>query len=158
MGLRRSIALGLVATSPQPTLGTTIAASVAYRHPWGTLWAAVRSLSRAPDRDFVHDREATMKHPCTRFVWIWVLLAVGCVQPAGPSPPHRPIAEDEPAVVPADQSSGARAAEVSYDTPGDGRFAEFVRRTAGDLVRKIAVGIEHKGVMRVELSEQIAPE
>jgi len=47
---------------------------------------------------------------------------------------------------------------MSFDTPRDQKFAEFVATTAGAMVQKVAVGIERKGVMRVQLGESAAPE
>jgi hypothetical protein len=49
-------------------------------------------------------------------------------------------------------------AEVSFDTARDGEFAQFVTRTAGDMVKKVAVGIERRGTMRVEVGESVSPD
>lgn len=88
-----------------------------------------------------------------------LVLFVGCQQStslpkankAEPREQHDQVAE---------RTSHYRTAkpDVSYDTEHDGRFAEFVSRTAGEMVQKIAVGIDRKGVMRVQLSEATAPE
>ena len=48
--------------------------------------------------------------------------------------------------------------EVSFDTQRDKRFAEFVAKSAGDMVHKVAVGIERRGVVRVELGKNTDPE
>jgi len=47
---------------------------------------------------------------------------------------------------------------VSFDTPRDGKFAEFVSQKAGGMVSKVAVAVENRGQMRVQLGENTAPE
>jgi hypothetical protein len=49
-------------------------------------------------------------------------------------------------------------AEVSFDTPQDREFAKHVAESAGELVQKIAVGIERKGTMRLQLGQATEPE
>src|SRR6478735_552644 len=50
------------------------------------------------------------------------------------------------------------SAEVSFETEKDRRFAEFVAKTSGAMVRKLAVGIDRDGIMRVQLGQSAAPE
>jgi len=57
----------------------------------------------------------------------------------------------------ADDRGGADV-EVSADTDRDRRFGEFVKKTAGGMLKAVAVGIERKNVLRVELGEATAPE
>jgi len=49
-------------------------------------------------------------------------------------------------------------AEISFETEKDRRFAEFVAKTTGDMVQKIAVGIDRDGIMRVQVGKATAPE
>ncbi len=53
---------------------------------------------------------------------------------------------------------GTSGVEVSGDTDRDRRFGEFVQKTAGGMLKAVAVGIERKNELRVELSEATAPE
>jgi len=53
---------------------------------------------------------------------------------------------------------GSAGVEVSADTERDRRFGEFVKKTAGGMDKAVAVGIERKNVLRVELGEATAPE
>jgi hypothetical protein len=79
-------------------------------------------------------------------------MSTGCDRPAPPpvSPSPRPAERANRA--------GTHKAEISFDTPRDQKFGEFVAATAGGMVQKVAVGIERKGVMRVQLGESAAPE
>jgi hypothetical protein len=88
-----------------------------------------------------------------------LLLGAGCDRPAPPprtSPPATSHESSRPAERP--DRAGTHKAELSFDTPHDEKFAKFVAATAGNMVRKVAVGIERKGVMRVQLGESAAPE
>jgi hypothetical protein len=93
--------------------------------------------------------------------WVLLFLVAGCgpgavleapPQETATAPPVRYPAEVEPA-----RPAGGKA-DVSFETERDGRFAEFVRDTAGGLVREVAVGLERSGRMQVVLGEQTAPE
>ena len=53
---------------------------------------------------------------------------------------------------------GAASVQVSGDTERDLRFGEFVKKTAGGMLKDVAVGLERKNVLQVELSEATAPE
>lgn len=87
-----------------------------------------------------------------RHGWPLLLLTlVGCGFPAAP-----PVAEQRRA--PERPAPAARKPEVSFDTTHDGRFAEFVADKSGGMVKKVAVGIERKGVMRVEVADSVEPE
>ena len=82
------------------------------------------------------------------------LLAAGCL-PDAPSPP--------PAVSrPDDRGSSAPAprprAELSWETDRDQRFAEFVRDRSAGMVKAVAVAIEKKGQLRVEIDKSVAPD
>jgi hypothetical protein len=46
----------------------------------------------------------------------------------------------------------------TWDTARDRRFAEFLRDTAGDMIRQSTVGLEKKGRLRVQLSRGADPE
>lgn len=83
-------------------------------------------------------------------------LALGCLQ----SVPSEPTADQRRPETSGtvSQRPTASQTETSFDTPRDGRFAEFVQQTAGTMLRKLAVGIERRGTMRVQLSEAVSPE
>src|SRR4051794_11598537 len=95
------------------------------------------------------------------------LLAAGCV-PAAPPPRSQERSDPAPeSRRPVDEPDRERRAqvpqadrppEVSFDTERDGRFARFVGDKSGGMVRKVAVGIERKGVMRVQIDEGVSPE
>jgi hypothetical protein len=94
-----------------------------------------------------------MNRPLLPVLWAFAFFATGCARPA---PPPR---TEHPAPTPGQHAgSPERAAEVSYDTPHDGEFARFVQQTAGPLLSKVAVGIEHKGTLRIQLGEATSPE
>ena len=90
-----------------------------------------------------------------------LLFMCGCdLPPSGPVEVQpRPVSESKSA---SREGDGVRnnehRAEISFDTAQDERFAEFVSKGVGSMVRKIAVGIEHRGVMRIELGNNTAPE
>ena len=91
---------------------------------------------------------------------ILILALAGC-GPATMEPPPRalpsPTSQSRPASGGADDRGGS-VVEMSADTERDRRFGEFVRETAGGMIKAVAVGIERKNVLRVELSEATAPE
>jgi hypothetical protein len=88
-----------------------------------------------------------------------LLLGAGCDRPALPPRAEPPKGDqDQPRRAERTARGGAPTADVSFDTPRDRRFAEFVAATAGDMVRKVAVGLERQGVMRVQLGEATTPE
>jgi len=55
-------------------------------------------------------------------------------------------------------SSRHAGPEVSWDTERDRTFAQFLRDKSGGMLRKAAVGLEKRGVLRVELDQSVAPE
>lgn len=57
----------------------------------------------------------------------------------------------------APEASGS-GVEVSWDTDGDRRFAEFLRENSGGMIDEAAVGIERKGLLQVVLDRSVAPE
>lgn len=83
-------------------------------------------------------------------------LALGCFQ-STPSETTVSRSRIEPPDSVATRSQ-PHSVETSYDTPHDREFADFVRNTAGSMLRKIAVGIERKGTMRVQVGEAVSPE
>ena len=90
--------------------------------------------------------------PIVRRGWSFVLfILIGCGYAPAP-----PIAEQRR--LPEHSAPAAHKPEVSFDTAHDGRFAEFVTEKSGGIVKKVAVGIERKGVMRVELGNSVDPE
>ncbi len=108
-----------------------------------------------------------MKH-----IWIahtcgLVFTLAGC-GPATMEPPPRalpsPTTQSPPprvALPPASGGSdvrGAASVQVSGETERDLRFGEFVKKTAGGMLKAVAVGLERKNVLQVELSEATAPE
>src|ERR1051326_6363349 len=82
-----------------------------------------------------------------------LLVPLGC---GGPPPP--PPQDMGPPGPPEASPRPSRPPEVSYDTATDGRFAEFVAQTAGGMVKQVPVGIERKGVLRVEVADAVSPE
>jgi hypothetical protein len=92
--------------------------------------------------------------------WALVFLATGCGPGAAiEAPPQETSVPTVQVPVPAEPSRPAPSpANVSGDTPHDLRFAEFVRKTAGEYVTEVAVGIERSGRMQVVLARQTAPE
>ncbi|MEJ7639138.1 MAG: hypothetical protein WKF75_14490 [Singulisphaera sp.] len=75
--------------------------------------------------------------------------------PATQSPPPRvalPPASDGV------DDRGTSGVEVSGETDRDRRFGEFVKKTAGGMLKAVAVGIERGNELRVELGEATAPE
>jgi hypothetical protein len=92
--------------------------------------------------------------------WALLFLVAGCGPDATIEAP-RPDTPVPTVQAPVSAEPGRPAparANVSGETPGDLRFAEFVRQTAGDLVSDVAVGIERSGRMQVVLTGQTAPE
>lgn len=96
---------------------------------------------------------ANMKPPLLFMKCATLLLMVGCdLSSRGPAEVQtRPVIESKPI-------SREDNIEISFDTAHDERYAEFVSKAAGSMVRKIAVGIERRGIMRVELGKNTAPE
>jgi hypothetical protein len=85
-----------------------------------------------------------------------LLLAIAGCTPAGTGPADSPpVARRTVQKPPAD---GAAAPEISWDTERDRTFAEFLRDKSRGMVRKAAVGIERRGVLRIELDRSVAPE
>ena len=89
-----------------------------------------------------------------------LLAAAGCNPPASGPAPSSP-----PAVVRSAEegrpSIGAKASrpEVSFDdTNRDRIFADFLRDHSGAMIRKAAVGLEKRGLLRVELDRSVAPD
>jgi hypothetical protein len=91
-------------------------------------------------------------------LWTLALVFTGCTRPV-PAPPVPPRAERSASAEERQEAPRAeRAAEVSFDTRRDGEFARFVQKTAGPLLGKLAVGIERKGALRIQLGEATSPE
>lgn len=88
-----------------------------------------------------------------------VFTLAGC-GPATMEPPPRALPSPTTQSPPSRETDhrGVAGIEVSADTERDRRFGEFVRKTAGGMLKAVAVGIERKNVLRVELSEATAPE
>src|SRR3954470_11123406 len=83
-------------------------------------------------------------------------LLCGCDLPPGVpvKVESRPVIEPRPTSrVDGGVSHNERTAEISFDTARDERFAEFAGKAAEGMIRKIAVGIDRRGVMRIELGE-----
>ena len=133
---------------------------------------ALRSLTAAfYPLTIIHEprvQRTTMKPTRLLMECVALLLMCGCdLPPSGPVDVRsRPVTESKPAsrgdndLRHSERSAGhsERTAEVSFDTARDERFAEFAGKAAGGMVRKIAVGIDRRGIMRVELGENTAPE
>jgi len=51
-----------------------------------------------------------------------------------------------------------REPRISWDTERDRTFAEFLREKSGGMLRQAAVGLERRGVLRIELDQSVAPE
>ena len=84
---------------------------------------------------------------------LMTLAVAGCI-PDAPTPavPNPPSAS-------APQSPGPRArVEVSWDTDRDQRFAEFLREKSHGMVKAVAVALEKKGQLRVEIDKSVAPD
>lgn len=99
-------------------------------------------------------------HQVLKRIWVLAVFgAVGCGYPMTPpaAAPTTPPAE-QPSRLPERHSQATPKPEVSFDTAHDGRFAEFVADKSAEMVKKVAVGIEHRGVMRVEVGESVDPE
>lgn len=99
------------------------------------------------------------------------LLTLGCALAMGPIAGCNPAAVEAPprpsppvASRPAERRDDAPPAarrasvEVTYDTDRDRTFADFLREKSGGMLKKAAVGIERRGVLRVELDRSVAPE
>ena len=88
--------------------------------------------------------------------FLWMGLA-GCGSSALEAPPS---ADGRIAGPPASRAPEVNASnvEVSWDTPKDERFAEFLRDNSGGMIGKAAVGIERKGRLEVVLDRSVAPE
>jgi hypothetical protein len=85
-----------------------------------------------------------------------LLLPSGCERPV--APPRNETPDPPPQRSEGPRPGGPRQAETSFDTPRDREFAQFVARTAGDMVDKVAVGIEKRGQMRVQLGQAADPD
>jgi len=72
----------------------------------------------------------------------------------------RPAESPTVATRPVREPTASRTAvpEVSWDTDRDGTFAQFLRDKSGGMIRKAAVGIEKRGILRIELDQSVAPE
>jgi hypothetical protein len=86
------------------------------------------------------------------------VAAIGCGSSATIPPPGRPSVDGRASRSEPPASRAGASADVSGDTKADLRFGEFVRETAGGMVRDVAVGLERKGLLQVVLGEQAAPE
>lgn len=95
------------------------------------------------------------------FAVIGILLATqsGCLQspptPAGRADRGEPVERTSRYERPREEG---RQAEISHQTERDRRFGEFVAQTAGDMVQKLAVGLERSGTLRVQLGKSTSPE
>lgn len=95
-----------------------------------------------------------------------LVLGTGCFQPSAPpasdAPPPRDTRLPEQDGRPRDSQYGptrdTNKAELSFDTDKDRRFGEFVTKTAGEMVHKVAVGIERRGSLRVQIGQATEPE
>ena len=76
-------------------------------------------------------------------------------EPRGAPPAiSRPAERQQAPVV----ATRARAAEVSWETPRDRPFAEFLRDNSGGMVHEASVSIEKQGRFQVVLDRSVAPE
>lgn len=95
---------------------------------------------------------------CRIYLAGFLALAAGCIPAAPPAPraqtDEAPFSRPEPPR----PTPAAPKAEVSFDTERDGRFAEFVGTKTAGMVSKVAVAVENRGQMRVQLGESTAPE
>jgi hypothetical protein len=102
-----------------------------------------------------------MKPALLLTAWCVSISICGCdLPPDAPIKNESPPVTESRSVTPREETSSRQrsTAEVSFDTARDERFAEFVAKAAGDMVRKVAVGIERRGVARVQLGKNTAPE
>jgi hypothetical protein len=71
-------------------------------------------------------------------------------------PPLPPPSYDEPRdAIPRERQEHPR---FSWGTEKDHRFADFLRDNSGGMVREAAVGLEKRGLVRVELDRSVAPD
>jgi hypothetical protein len=89
-------------------------------------------------------------------------LAVGC-QPLPPPAQRSESGErsttSERSSPHQDRSTSDRPqAEISFQTERDQQFANFVAKTAGEMIAKVAVGLEKSGTMRIQLGKSTSPE
>jgi len=101
-----------------------------------------------------------MDQSLRRLVFASFMALSGCL-PAADAPVTPPPVSTTPAGSPTPsprESTSTGNAEVSWDTERDRTFAEFLRDKSGGMVRKAAVGLERRGVLRIELDSSVAPE
>jgi len=85
------------------------------------------------------------------------IAVFGCFRSA-PEPVIRPAAPVREVRRPVYPESPRSAADISWDTERDRRFAEFLRAKSGGMIRDAAVGIDRKGSLQIKLDRSVAPE
>ncbi len=106
---------------------------------------------------------ASLRH--RRNLWGLAILGLilGCTprtETGGPysSPSSPPVARRGMPEQTGRHEAAAGEPEVSWDTDRDRTFARFLQEKSGGMIRKAAVGIENRGVLRIELARSVAPD
>ncbi len=86
-----------------------------------------------------------------------LLTLPGCL-PTPAEPPVAPPSVSRPAERNYPAPSSPSRADVSWDTDRDKTYAEFLRDHSAGMIKKAAVGIENKGLLRIELDRSVAPD
>lgn len=101
-----------------------------------------------------------MKRITTAQGWAILCIVAGCSSQAPPETSGVPASQPDAnrSVTSEVRGEHGPAAEISYETDRDRRFAEFVRETVGPMVKAVAVGLEKKNTLKLELGEATKPE